>query len=782
MNKFNKLRKHGSSALVSTAGVCLLLSSPTLANAEGLKPNELKVQDDQVNKELKNENENKVDNNDSKKEELKDNNSNQENTKEVKTDDVKKDNLKPDIQKDKPQVEDQKTDTQKENNNEHDNLKVNEEVQPRVANVQPATVGTDVVQLQENQIIEYSNGNGIWSKPYGLDGAYYIGDANRFAGKEVRLTQKMTVNNVVWYHFNVNGQEGGWVDGKVLSKLTNFQELKEDTIMGATRDNGIWTVPYGVNGAEYKGSSDNYAYTNIKLLMKANFGSTTWYKFSSNGKVVGWVDGKALDKGNIKPANFKVTLGDATWHSMWSKPYGVANCEFLGSTHDYAYQTVQVMNTVKVENTNWYQVKTNNGIVGWIDGEKATTDMEILPVENSVAMVSTSINSSDGVWTVPYGEPGANWLSSVSDYSFKQVTIIQRAKKNGVIWSKIKLGDRVLGWVDSRTLSDSIIHAENKTVMIGDTNGHDIWTLPYGQNNAKYVAPVSTYMNKPIRVTGSVAIGQTTWYLINVDGRELGWVDFKAISNATDIRTMNKVYHVSNAQSHGVLTRPWGMQNASWIGSAVDYKNMNLNVEMSLNYNGVTWYGFKNQKNQMSWVDSRAMDEGNVLPRLNVPIIEQRDRFNPSRDLIYGCEITAVTMMLQYAGANVDKVQMANEMPYHPFDPNKGFVGSPWGGVGHVNTIYPSALTGLVNKYTGNSMDLTGGDVWSIKNRLDKNHPVVVWMGGMHGFGIHAITLTGYDNDRVYYNDPWTGEKEASMYWSDFNGKWGSKNRKAISY
>ncbi|MEH6852798.1 GW dipeptide domain-containing protein, partial [Bacillus pseudomycoides] len=76
------------------------------------------------------------------------------------------------------------------------------------------------------------------------------------------------------------GKMIGWLDSKVLSQLSNIQEINQDSIMGATNNNGIWSLPYGVKGANYVGTSDKYAYDNIKLIAKANFGDTTWYQFS----------------------------------------------------------------------------------------------------------------------------------------------------------------------------------------------------------------------------------------------------------------------------------------------------------------------------------------------------------------------------------------------------------------------------------------------------------------------------------------------------------------------
>lgn len=771
MSKSNTLKVCSKSvAVIGVTGICLFLSEPTFIKAENLQSNNIKVQDNQVGGNLQDKDikSNDLQDNGVKQEQSQDNNFKKDNSQ---TDGVKSNNTQnpqdSNVKSKNAQGIDVESNSQQDNSAKSYNIQSNE---VKSVNKSPSTTN-----VQETQIIEFSQGNGIWSVPYGLQGANYIDSTNKYAGKSVQLIQKMIVNNATWYQFSIDGKTIGWLDSKVLSKLSNIQEINQDSIMGATYNNGIWSVPYGVKGANYVGTSDKYAYDNIKLTEKAMFGDTTWYKFSVDGKVIGWVDSKALDKDGVKPVNFSVTIGTTNGNGIWSKPYGVMGAQYFGSTNDYAYQTLQVIKTVKKGVTNWYQVKNDKGVVGWIDGDKAVTDLENLPVENSSVLIGGSAKPSDGVWSVPYGEYGANWIASVSDYSFKQVKVIQKVKKNNVVWSKIKLGDKELGWVDSRTLSNLVINDENKTVLLGDTYGHAVWTLPYGEENAKYVGSANNYVNKTIKVVGSITREQTVWYHFMVDGKEVGWIDSKAVSNASNIVEMNETYHVENNQGHAVWTRPYGMQNASYVGSASDFTNKNLDVKLSVNYNGVTWYGFKNSKGNLNWIDSRAVVQGSTYPYLDVPIISQRDPYNPSRNLVSGCEITSVTMMLQYAGANVDKVQLAYEMPYSSFDPNQGFVGNPFG---KGWTIYPPALMNLVRKYTGSAINLTGLE---IKRNLDDGKPVVVWMT-MHGFTVHAITLVGYDENYFYYNDPWTGEKNASMYWSDFYNNWSTQDRRAISY
>lgn len=191
--------------------------------------------------------------------------------------------------------------------------------------------------------------------------------------------------------------------------------------------------------------------------------------------------------------------------------------------------------------------------------------------------------------------------------------------------------------------------------------------------------------------------------------------------------------------------------------------------------NGHYWYevGDNAWVNESFIVVIHADDYQPAVHLQNVPLIAQRP------ELPNGCEITAVTMMLQYAGAKVDKMQLAREMPRSK-NPNYGYIGDPWNGTGV--TIFPPALMRLVQNYTPNhtAKDLTGLGFDAIKYQLGLGHPVVTW-NTMHGFPYHALVITGYDNQYVYYNDCWTN-KRSSWSINSFVNNWNSQAQRAISY
>lgn len=145
-----------------------------------------------------------------------------------------------------------------------------------------------------------------------------------------------------------------------------------------------------------------------------------------------------------------------------------------------------------------------------------------------------------------------------------------------------------------------------------------------------------------------------------------------------------------------------------------------------------------------------------------------------------GCEMTAVTMMLNFAGIPVSKTEVANLTP-RSSNPNKGFIGSPYKKYPAGYWVAPNGIKGVVKKYLGTAKVMTGASLTAIKNKLLRSHLVVVWVSGIDGFSNHALTLTGYYKKRLYYNDPWTGKK-ASINTSNFIKHWRGDGYRALSY
>lgn len=224
----------------------------------------------------------------------------------------------------------------------------------------------------------------------------------------------------------------------------------------------------------------------------------------------------------------------------------------------------------------------------------------------------------------------------------------------------------------------------------------------------------------------------------------------------------------------------------------------------------------KNYESNQSNVDKKndnkaTQPKGTQLKEkqyLDVPLVKQ----NPQ--LKYGCEITSLTMVLQYAGFNVDKMTLAKQLEKDNDklvrsktgdivkwgDPDEGFVGDMTGrNAGYA--VFDQPIEDLMREYLGDrTVNLTGDSFDDIYRQLSDGKPVIAWTTGdyrlpdrweswQHGdekiktpLDLHAVVIVGYDSKYLYLNDPLSGEKAAKVEKDVFIGSWKALKKRALSY
>lgn len=304
--------------------------------------------------------------------------------------------------------------------------------------------------------------------------------------------------------------------------------------------------------------------------------------------------------------------------------------------------------------------------------------------------------------------------------------------------------------------------------------GQIVYVPGYGVNLMQSPGPNATWTGKKLahgttwQVYGYSDVAGQRYY--NVGASQ--WVSGQYLKDKASLPTTpaNGVATITYVAGYGIAVFK-GPSSTSGVTGKTLKTGTSWKVSGSQTVNGKTWYHLGGDQ----WIDGQHIVvsglkyRGNV--RLNVSMIKQRP------ELPNGCEITAVTMMVNYAGNPVSKMTLAAEMPRHPSNPNLGYIGNP---AGYGITIFPPALMNLVTKYTGNAKNLTGLGLDALYYQLDQGHPVVTW-NTLHGFPYHALTVSGYDANNIYYNDCWTGYK-TSMTKSQFLNNWSTQARRAISY
>lgn len=192
-----------------------------------------------------------------------------------------------------------------------------------------------------------------------------------------------------------------------------------------------------------------------------------------------------------------------------------------------------------------------------------------------------------------------------------------------------------------------------------------------------------------------------------------------------------------------------------------------------------------------------------VVEIKGVPVIGQMP------DLPTGCEATAAVMLLQWAGVDVTKEDVANTIEKGPvpeerngklFGPNPDsvFVGSPFSRSGY--GVYHKPIADVINRYLKNkAYDATGITFENLLKILDSGRPVITWATvdmarpkvaetwyDENGNEIvwktpeHALLLIGYTKNEIIVNDPYTGNKEYYPI-ATFEAVWEAMGRQAVT-
>jgi uncharacterized protein YvpB len=239
-------------------------------------------------------------------------------------------------------------------------------------------------------------------------------------------------------------------------------------------------------------------------------------------------------------------------------------------------------------------------------------------------------------------------------------------------------------------------------------------------------------------------------------------------------------------------------------------------IEKSDNYVDAVNKASKYEKGYVYNYDDSVMQWSNTIVvqksvLLDVKFISQLP------ELIRGCEVTSLAMLLSYKGINIDKMKLADEVdkdntPYSVVngiayygDPSIGFIGSMTDANKNGYGANHAPITKLLKKYVGEhkAIDLTGLDfehlyyylsenlpVWVITNTDLKKLPDNQFYNWQTSKGVtiiatnkeHSVLITGYDNDYIYVNDPLHNISNRKVNKKDFIDAWDQMGKQAVTY
>jgi len=165
-----------------------------------------------------------------------------------------------------------------------------------------------------------------------------------------------------------------------------------------------------------------------------------------------------------------------------------------------------------------------------------------------------------------------------------------------------------------------------------------------------------------------------------------------------------------------------------------------------------------------------------------------------------GCEITSLTMSLNYKGHHLDKMAMARRMTYsNNYDPTEGFSGSPYRiQADHIyQSIFPQALIKTAKKYRKDSSVFTGASSMMIEQEVRKGNPVIAYVTYQFKAPVkktyrfngkamrlvenmHVLVVSGVDRKHFYVTDPIDPRSRYAVDKRTFINRFDSTGRMAL--
>lgn len=235
-----------------------------------------------------------------------------------------------------------------------------------------------------------------------------------------------------------------------------------------------------------------------------------------------------------------------------------------------------------------------------------------------------------------------------------------------------------------------------------------------------------------------------------------------------------------------------------------DFEAYSETIKLAKRYKK-SWVQFKNIK-QPIW-------EYEGLPTrtdpIDAPLVSQLP------ELPRGCEVTSLAMLLEYAGVDTDKMELAEQIKKNPAryekkagviyfgNPYDGFVGDMYSFSKPGYGVYHGRIYDLADKFLpGRVIDMTGSQFKDILYAINNSKPVWVitntwfshlpessfqtWVTSSGKMKItykeHSVLITGFDEKYIYFNDPLAAVKNRKIDITSFREAWEQMGKQAISY
>ncbi|MDN6626708.1 MAG: SH3-like domain-containing protein, partial [Pisciglobus halotolerans] len=160
-------------------------------------------------------------------------------------------------------------------------------------------------------------------------------------------------------------------------------------------------------------------------------------------------------------------------------------------------------------------------------------------------------------------------------------------------WALISIGRKELGWIDKRALDiEKITDEKNVSYIAALTRGRDnITSKPYGTEDYKIVDKASSYLNQDVKVIKEATTKRATWAFITLNGKELGWIDKRALTQFEQINQTKAAHYLAKVirGTDSIGSEPYGTNGFKKLGMSSAYLNKQVEIKQEAVTDRATW-------------------------------------------------------------------------------------------------------------------------------------------------------------------------------------------------
>lgn len=424
-----------------------------------------------------------------------------------------------------------------------------------------------------NYIVEVLRPWSINSQPWGIEGYKTTDNGSNYIGEKLNVTQEKKTERSIYLLLQKEGKTIGWIDQTGVKKHTDILSVKKTSY--AAKLVNPWSInsaPFGTSQAKtILANSSKYLNKVLEVTQEMKTARSTYAEITLNGSKLGWIDVTALEKHQVlstKNVNYQAELALA-W-SINSKPWGIDGfITNYSSPTNYLNELVTVTQEQVTPRSTYALINLNGKRLGWIDKNA----LNLYPVlSTKTTNYKANITKPWSINSKPWGVKGFKTVVNNSSYVGKTVDIIQETSTPRSTYGLIKSNGKEIGWIDlSGVEKIEVISSKDVNYVANVLKPWSINTAPWGTEGSRVIVNDTSLLGQSVVVTKEQTTPRSTYALIKVDGKELGWIDITGLGKITVISTKDVYYSISLPSTVSIHTKPWGTDGSKSIEDSDKY-------------------------------------------------------------------------------------------------------------------------------------------------------------------------------------------------------------------